>query len=329
VPAAEIIQSRADHPSLRSCSPWVYDHELLPRVREVVEEAAAVGLGARLVTLSVTREPQVLAAVGCARLPWSSLVEKVLESGQPQFHSSAVAAPIGTANETLGALVLYCDPENFAMRANQLVFVRAFAAHIGTLLTASRARSAGIESAAAGVLGMLAAYDPVTARHSRVVSRLARALGLAIGLEAGDILTLELGALLHDVGKIAVPIGMLRKDGPLSLDEWAIIRGHPAIGERIVREVPEFAGILATVRHHHERWDGAGYPDRLQGAAIPLHAQLIGLADAYEVIRAGRPYQAPRSAEDTVLELRDNIGRQFDPRLGRLLSVLSAVDFMP
>ncbi len=179
------------------------------------------------------------------------------------------------------------------------------------------------------MLGVLSAYDPVTARHSRVVSRLARALGLAIGLQPSDLLTLELGALLHDLGKIAVPIGILRKDGPLSLDEWAVIRGHPAIGERILREVPEFSGILAAVRHHHERWDGAGYPDRLQGAAIPLHAQLIGLADAYEVIRVGRPYQAPRSPEDTVLELRDHIGRQFDPHLGRLLSILSAVDFMP
>jgi putative nucleotidyltransferase with HDIG domain len=329
VPAAETIQSRADHPSLRSCSPWVYDHELLPRIREVVEEAAAVGLGARLVLLSVTREPRVLVEVGCAHLPWSSLVENILDSGQPLFQSSAVAAPICMVDETIGALVLYGDPEIIGPRTNQPALVRAFAAHIGTLLTASKARSAAVESAAAGLLGMLAAYDPVTVRHSRVVSRLARALGLAVGLEAGDILTLELGALLHDVGKIAVPIGMLRKDGPLSLDEWAVIRGHPAIGERIVREVPEFAGILAAVRHHHERWDGAGYPDRLRGAAIPLHAQLIGLADAYEVIRAGRPYQAPRSAEDTVLELRDNIGRQFDPHLGRLLSVLSAVDFMP
>ncbi len=327
--SAELIQSRADY-SLSSSRPlWVYDEELLARIREVVAAAAAVGLGARLAALSATREPQVLAAVGCAHLPWRSLVEKVLETGEPEPEFAAVAAPISVANDTIGALVLYCDPDDRGMRANQLLFARAFAAHIDTLLTASQDRLAGVEAAAAGVLGMLAAYDSATARHSRIVSRLARALGAAIGLQPAEMLTLELGALLHDVGKIAVPIDILRKAGPLSIDEWTIIRGHPAIGERIVREVPGFAATRAAVRHHHERWDGMGYPDRLQGTAIPLHAQLIGLADAYEVIRVGRSYREPRSPEDTVLELRDGIGRQFDPQLGRLLGILSAVDLVP
>jgi HD-GYP domain-containing protein (c-di-GMP phosphodiesterase class II) len=329
VASADLIHSRAEYSSSPLRSPWTYDDQLLPRIREVVTEAAIVGLGARLVALSATREPQVLAAVGCAHLPWSSLVETVVESGQPQVEFAAVAAPITMAHDTIGALVLYCDPEDIAMRANQLQVAHAFAAHVVTLLTASRDHLAGMEAAAAGVLGMLSAYDPASARHSRIVSRLVRALGLAIGLRPSEILTLELGALLHDVGKIAVPIDILRKDGPLSIDEWTIIRGHPAIGERIVREVPGLADTTAAVRHHHERWDGAGYPDRLQGAAIPLHARLIGLADAYEVIRVGRPYRAPRSPEDTVLELRGGIGRQFDPQLSRLLGVLSAVDLVP
>ncbi|MGH2345348.1 MAG: HD-GYP domain-containing protein [Chloroflexota bacterium] len=294
----------------------------------MIAEAASVGTGARLVVLSAQAEPHVLASVRCAQLPWISLALQVAEGGQPQFQSGAVGAPIHGVNDTLGALVLYCDPGNSGLRTSYLAFARAFATHIETLLAASVERLAAMEAAADAMVGMLFAYDPGTARHSRVVRRLASALGVALGLPPAEILTLELGALLHDVGKVTVPIEVLRKDGPLSPHEWTIMRGHPAIGERIVREAPRLAAMAAAVRHHHERWDGTGYPDRLRGAAIPLHARLVGLADAYEAIRVGRPYRAPRSPEDTVIELRDSIGQRFDPRHAHLLDALHAVDLV-
>jgi putative nucleotidyltransferase with HDIG domain len=323
-----LTQPWADSPSPKSASPWDRDPELLSRIRRVVAEAASIGKGARLVVLSAQAEPHVLASVRCAQLPWISLALQVAESGQPQFQSGAVGAPIHGVNDTLGALVLYCDPGKSGLRANYLAFARLFAAHIETLLAASAERLAGMEAAADAMVGMLFAHDPGTARHSRAVRRLANALGLAIGLHPSEILTLELGALLHDIGKVTVPIEVLRKDGPLTPHEWTIMRGHPAVGERIVREAPRLAGMAAAVRHHHERWDGTGYPDRLRGPAIPLHAQLVGLADAYEAIRVGRPYQEPRSAEDTVTELRGNVGRQFDPQYAPLLDVLHTVDLV-
>ena len=107
------------------------------------------------------------------------------------------------------------------------------------------------------------------------------------------------------------------------------MRGHPTVGERIVREAARLTGVAPAVRHHHERWDGAGYPDRLAGAAIPEHAQLVSLADAYAAIRVGRPYQVSRAPQEAIAELRQGIGSQFDPRLGQFLTVLAGVDLVP
>ena len=99
--------------------------------------------------------------------------------------------------------------------------------------------------------------------------------------------------MLHDVGKVGVSTQLLRKRTDLSSSERRSMRIHPAAGDRMIRRVPCIAHLAPSIRHHHERWDGTGYPDRLSGDAIPLDAQLIGLSDAYEAIRSGRPYRAP------------------------------------
>ncbi|HVA90748.1 MAG TPA: HD domain-containing phosphohydrolase [Chloroflexota bacterium] len=292
-------------------------------------EAAAVGTGARLVVLSARSEPHVLASVGCAHQPWISLALQVAESGQPLFQSGVVASPIHGVDDTLGAFLLYCDRGKSGFRGAYLNFARAFASHIEALLAASIERLAAMHAAADAMVRMLAAHDAATARHSRVVRRLARSLGVAIGLSPADLLVLELGALLHDVGKVTVPVEVLRKDGPLSPHEWAVMRQHPAIGDRIVREAPRLVGAAPAVRHHHERWDGMGYPDRLLGEAVPAHAQLVGLADAFEAMRVGRPYQAARSSEEALAELRLGLGHQFDPTYARILTALTTTDLVP
>jgi len=323
------VLSRVNSPSALSASSWDRDPELLPQVRTVVAEAAEVGTGARVVVLSARSEPHVLASARCAHQPWISLALQVAESGQPLFQSGVVASPIHGVDDTLGAFLLYCDPGKSGFRGAYLKFARAFASHVEALLSASVERLAAMHAAADALVRMLAAHDPATARHSRVVRRLARALGVAAGLSPADLLVLELGALLHDVGKVTVPVEALRKDGALSPHEWTQMRLHPAIGERIVRDAPRLVGVAPAIRHHHERWDGDGYPDRLLGAAIPSHAQLVGLADAYEAIRIGRPYQAPRTPEEAIAELRLSIGRQFDPKHAGLLTALSATDLVP
>ena len=118
---------------------------------------------------------------------------------------------------------------------------------------------------------------------------------------------------LHDVGKVAIPDAILGKPGPLTEEEWAFVRRHPIIGERIILAAPALARVAALVRSSHERWDGAGYPDALAGDAIPLGARVVAVADAYAAMTAGRPYRAARAPEQALDELRRGAGSQFDP----------------
>jgi HD-GYP domain-containing protein (c-di-GMP phosphodiesterase class II) len=117
------------------------------------------------------------------------------------------------------------------------------------------------------------------------------------------------------VGKIGVPGYLLRKEGPLSEDEWRLMRQHPEIGERICRPLTASRGMVPVIRHHHERFDGRGYPDGLRGERIPLGARIVAIADAYEAIVHGRPYQPAKTHEQALDELERLSGRQFDPGL--------------
>lgn len=130
--------------------------------------------------------------------------------------------------------------------------------------------------------------------------------------EASD---LHLGALLHDIGKVGVPDGILNSSGRLSEAAWKIVRQHPARGAELLQDLPEFAGALPIVRSHHERWDGTGYPDGLAGEAIPVGARIFAVADAMDAMWSDRPHQAAMSLPEIEEEIRRGAGTQFDPRL--------------
>ncbi|MBB5232712.1 HD domain-containing phosphohydrolase [Deinococcus budaensis] len=171
--------------------------------------------------------------------------------------------------------------------------------------------------AALRALGLtLEARDRETQGHTdRVTVRAAR-LGQALGLDAEALDTLRLGAYLHDLGKLVVPDRVLLKPGPLTPQERSEMQVHAAEGERLVRAlgfVPP--GALSLVRHHHERWDGAGYPDRLAGEAIPLLARLFAVIDVYDALVSERPYKRAWTREQALAELREQAGRQFDPQV--------------
>jgi HD-GYP domain-containing protein (c-di-GMP phosphodiesterase class II) len=123
----------------------------------------------------------------------------------------------------------------------------------------------------------------------------------------------ELGAVLHDIGKVRVPEAILNKPGPLDDEEWAVMRTHPEVGERILEPIRSLRGILPIVRHHHERWDGAGYPDRLAGRAIPLGARVVAVCDAYRAMTEDRPYRLAMDETEARRELETGSGVQFDP----------------
>lgn len=162
------------------------------------------------------------------------------------------------------------------------------------------------------------AKDPHTARHSERVSRIAVQIGKAMALGAKELRTLEFAALLHDVGKIAVPEQILVKADRLSPAEWEILKQHPVRSAEIVGEVSRLSEVAKIVRHHHERVDGLGYPDGLVGDEIPVFSQVISIADAYEALTSNRAYRPALSPRQALEVLRGNLGTQFDRRIGEV-----------
>jgi putative nucleotidyltransferase with HDIG domain len=165
------------------------------------------------------------------------------------------------------------------------------------------------------VLGdVVEADDGYTAEHCRDVVDLAVEVGRRLGLPADQMRNLEFGALLHDVGKVAIPKGIINKPGPLDDDEWEVIRQHTIEGQRMLDRVGGFMrDVGLVVRSHHERWDGGGYPDRLAGEAIPLEARIIACCDAWNAMTTTRAYRGALPEDLAADELRANAGRQFDP----------------
>src|SRR3954449_31575 len=159
--------------------------------------------------------------------------------------------------------------------------------------------------------------DRRTARHSEDVVDLARQVGGLLELEPASLLELEFAARLHDVGKIQVPDAVLNKPGPLEPHENEVIRCHATWGSETLSRIPGLEAVATIVRFHHERWDGAGYPDGLQGARIPLASRIISVCDSYGAMTCDRPYRRAMSSQDAVEEIRSGSGTQFDPEVVR------------
>ncbi|MBX3031493.1 MAG: response regulator [Chloroflexi bacterium] len=182
----------------------------------------------------------------------------------------------------------------------------------------TRLRGPRMEPAHAAVIALsnaVEAKDVDLKDHCRYMAYRAARLAAHVGMRGHDLDSVAHGALLHDVGKIAIPLPLLHKVEPLSADEWRQLRRHPDIGARICGPLDVARDIAPIIRHHHERWDGSGYPDGLGSEEIPLGARIVALADAYDVMVRGRPYQAPRSHAAAIAELRRCAGSQFDPAL--------------
>jgi len=173
------------------------------------------------------------------------------------------------------------------------------------------------------------AKDRYTRGHSERVALLAARIGERMELEPDDLEDLERAAIMHDVGKIGVPEEIIRKPGKLSESEFAHIRRHPVVGERIVSRLGFMARCLPIIRWHHERPDGRGYPDGLRGEDIPLGARIVAVADAYDAMRSERPYRKSMSRAETLEEIRLFAGVQFDPRcVEALVEALEGVEIL-
>jgi HD-GYP domain-containing protein (c-di-GMP phosphodiesterase class II) len=163
----------------------------------------------------------------------------------------------------------------------------------------------------------LEARDPHLRGHSARVTAFAEALAVSLGWRGRRLEVLRLGGALHDVGKLTVDTAVLRKPGPLTAAELEQIRRHPVAGARLLVGLGDLQAALPCVLHHHERWDGHGYPHRLRGEGIPLEARILGVADAFDAMTSARPYRAALAVEAALAELDRCAGTQFDPELSR------------
>ena len=159
------------------------------------------------------------------------------------------------------------------------------------------------------------AKDPYTRGHSDRVSGYSVLIGKHLGLDEKDIHTLELGGLFHDVGKIGIPDSILRKDSKLTDDEYSEIKNHPAIGEHILSSATIFKDIIPIVKHHHEKYDGTGYPGKLKGENIPYLARIAAIADTFDAMTSKRSYRDSLPLDVVIAEFEKCKGTQFDPEL--------------
>lgn len=159
------------------------------------------------------------------------------------------------------------------------------------------------------------ARDTYTSDHAQRLADMAVAIGRELGISPDELEDIRYGAILHDIGKIGIPDAILQKPARLDAHEWRHMRQHPVIGAQILAPVPRLAGAAQIVRHHHERYDGTGYPDGLAGEAIPLAARILTVVDAYSAITDARVYKPARSHEEAIAELKHHAGTQFDPAI--------------
>lgn len=197
-----------------------------------------------------------------------------------------------------------------------LIFARERSARLESLIELS-----GAYRGTAHVLGDMVGHDDAyTGLHSRGVVELALGVADRLGLDPRQRRNVEFGALLHDVGKMAIPNELINKPGPLDQREWTVVRTHTIEGQRILEKIGGLMSSIGTVvRSSHERYDGNGYPDGLAGEAIPIESRIISCADAFNAMTTDRPYREAMSIEEAIAELEANRGTQFDPRIVELL----------
>ena len=168
------------------------------------------------------------------------------------------------------------------------------------------------------------ARDPYTEGHCERLARKAYDLGEHLGLDGASLVALQRGGYLHDLGKIRVPDEILKKGNALTADEWLIMKQHPLTGESICKPLRSLKLVLPIIRHHHEHWDGTGYPDGLAGQEIPLLARVLQIVDVYDALRTARPYKPALSHEDAARTMRDEakIGLWDGEMVGEFLDLL-------
>jgi HD-GYP domain-containing protein (c-di-GMP phosphodiesterase class II) len=232
-----------------------------------------------------------------------------------ELDGSYAVAPFSVGGK-VGCVVAALPGSDFGERELRLL---GGLAHQAQLAIANASNYEGLEqtfvSTVEALANALEANDEYTSMHARWITDLALRVGDELELDKRGLKRLELGALLHDIGKIGIPSNILSKPGRLTAEERALIETHPELGERIIAPIDRLQEVRTIVRHCHERWDGRGYPDKIAGEEIPLESRIVFVCDAYHAMTTDRPYRKRLSHPEAVRRLREGAGSQFDARV--------------
>jgi putative nucleotidyltransferase with HDIG domain len=304
-------------PGANHVSAWVVDES-----RGEFTPVAAVSRNGPAATAPVSRavKDRVLARGKALVFDLCEAGFDVSESLHDASVQSGMAAPLWDGHRVLGMVQADCRarPGHGRFGGTDLETLVVFAHQGAMALSNARLHEnlrRSVEQAIAGLGSALEAKDRYTAGHSAAVAELCAAHCSALGLPADTIRTVRRAALLHDIGKIGIPYDVLNKTTPLSPDEFRQLRTHPEMGARILQPFDFLADLVPIVLHHHERWDGRGYPAGLQGEAIPLGARILAVCDTWHSLVCDRAYRAGIAPAVAVAELQRVAGTQLDARL--------------
>lgn len=257
--------------------------------------------------------------------------EAVVKSGSPEIieelaldpddsgsKSTAVCAPLFAKGKVIGTLNIVRESHFHPFASGDLQSLSIIASKAASAIENSRLYD-DLETAYISTIRALAnaveARDLYTRGHTERVTEIAELLAHELGWDDEAMRWLRIGATLHDIGKIGVPDSILNKPGPLSDEEFAIMKQHPVLGAKMLDGVQFLEPIMPYVLSHHEKWDGSGYPEGLRGEEIPLEGRLLAVADTVDAILSTRPYRQANTLEKVIYELREFSGKQFDPEL--------------
>ncbi|MBI2848863.1 MAG: GAF domain-containing protein [Chloroflexi bacterium] len=229
---------------------------------------------------------------------------------------SILGVPLFARGRTIGVIEVLNKKDLADFTQEDLELLTALSADVAIAIDNARLYQAVLDGYLDTIKALAAsidAKDPYTAGHVDRVSSYSMEMAEVLSLSTEEQDVLRYGSILHDVGKMGIDDRILRKPGPLTSEEWAIMCTHTEIGSRIVQDIPFLRKALPIIRHHHENFDGTGYPDRLAGADIPLGARIVQVADTFDAMTTDRPYRRALTTEEADNELRKKAGTQFDP----------------
>lgn len=243
-------------------------------------------------------------------------VQLIVDKGKDRYYENTYAAIRDTANDYIGSIVVSRDiTDRRKLEEERTTYLQNLEEKVAELT--GELQDLFISSMTS-LVNALEAKDPYTKGHSlRVCDMVVKMTEhrYGVSLEAREV---ELAGKLHDIGKVGVREMILNKPGPLTDEELNHMKKHPVIGERILMPLEKLKSIAKVVRHHHERFDGKGYPDGLKGEEIPVGSRILAIADSYDAMTSARPYRPPMIPESAAEEIKKNLGTQFDPQFGEI-----------